>query len=206
MGDSPFSPIGGGVTFGEYEASVLHRHYVVWGLNASSTRLQAAVGALASIRTTKEAYSILQLGSDGGKRSGGGGSSFDESETDDRPPWMRLKASIAKTKQLQMKILGLAARRDFDGACKLLSSLHKAADAAVRHAEEVKRRLAPASCGSGSSSATGGGAAGDVLYWLGRGLLMIPIVGAIGVLALMLKGRMSATTLGHRKPPKVNLD
>ena len=213
VGDSPLSPLAGGVVFGEHEASVVHRHYVVSELNASAVRVQTALAALASIRTTPAVYKMLQLAGSG---DGGAIGSLRGAEADDgSPPWMRMKTALAKAKQLQQRIVGLAARYDYDGACQLLHSLRRATESVSRLSDELVTRLARTRCTSGHS-----GEYDDVglrSSWSVYVVVAVLLAGGAAMVALgcfrnrgpllvqqLLGGAMPLAR--RRAPPKVNMD
>ena len=67
VGDSPLSLTSSGLDFGAHYASILHRHYIVAGLEASTARLARTNDKLATIRTTREVYAALHADTRGGR-------------------------------------------------------------------------------------------------------------------------------------------
>ena len=183
---------------------MLHRHYVVSALNASMATMAYAHAALVKIRATREVYARLQqetiaprgrFAADADAAAGG------------EAPLMRLRASLAKLRQLQKKILGYAARRELDAAGRLLHSLQRSADGLKELADEVSATLRPFNCRGGLAAAGGGG---GELYWHGPVRWLLIAAAAAAVVAALCafawprgRGRPLAP---RRQAPKVNLD
>ena len=228
VGDSPLAATASGLGFGHHYASVLHRHYVVAGLNASMHALGRAAAALGKIRTSRAVYARLQeahaspgsTGAAGGAAGGVAGGAenvaagaenvaAENAAEDGGAPVLRLRTALAKTRQLQQRILGLAARLELDAAAKQLHALQKASDGLVALANRLAARLTPANCASGPGVAGGMPPhAGGVSYLSYLRAPTSAVLVAAGLAALLLhvfcprllSGR------GRRRGPKVNLD
>lgn len=170
VGDSPLSHTGTGSSFSTAQAELLHRHYVVAGLNASLFAQHDVYAALRALNTSRTNLALLRGEGgtlEGGKSEGGkleGGSLF-----------LQIKGAQLKLAELQRRVLQLASHHDLEGASLRLHSLQQDSMALLHMAEQVVAAFAPHHCGRGSSgvSASASGSLRLVAALLGLGIVTI---------------------------------
>ena len=114
-----------------------------------------------------------------------------------------METAFTRLRALQQRVLGLAARREFDAATRQLPSLHRAAEAVRSLSKELSASLAPLRCsGFGLRTPTEDGGGGS--YWK-RPLAMIAGAALLAGLAHAVRGRLMPAAK-RRRGPKVNLD